>query len=170
MATVTIKNLTRPGSTDFYAGEWWVVEITGAAPNQAVSVLRAGNERGYGTTDATGYFRMIGTMGREDIALWIEVWKVGGVDVPPTIQFRVRPARVDPSELPVEIPEGLWAHGQVGESLPFVIFVSDDETVKARASDLTMGVVAIESWAIPWNLSSTSVGSRLPALRRVYAY
>jgi hypothetical protein len=170
MATVTIRNLTNPGSTDFYAGERWAIEITGAAPNQAVSVERLGIETAYGTTDATGYFRMVGTMGREDVALWTEVWKVGGVQVPPTIQFRVRPARISPSELPVEIPEGMWLYGVAEDPIPTDIFISDDATVKAVPTSIILGAVAVESWVSPWNLCSTSMGSRLPVRRRVYAY
>lgn len=172
MAYVTFSNLSRPGNTDFYVSERWAVQITGATPGKTVScqVVQSGSETAYGTTDSSGKFLMIGTTGREDVGLWTEIWKVDGTQVLPTIQFRVRPARVGPSEDPIEIPEGLWLWGMADSPMPADIFVSDDETVKAAPMDLTLGSIAVESWAAPWNVMSSAVGARMPARRRVYAY
>jgi hypothetical protein len=167
--SVTLTNLSR-NSADFYVGDRWAVEITGAASGQTVSVVRLGIERTYGLTDANGYFRMIGTMGREDIGLWIEVWKVGGVDVPPTIQFRVRPAPIGPNEAPFEIPESSWVWGNSDAPMPADIFISDDATVMAAPMDITLGTIEPGGEADPWNTCSTSVGSMIQARRRVYAY
>jgi len=175
MSSVSIQNLSRPGNTDFYSGERWAIVIVGATAAKAVSNTATANgvplgTTTYGTTDANGYFLMIGTMGLEDTALWTEIWKVDGVQVLPTLQFRVRPARPTPSEAPFEIPEGLWLYGVANLPMPVGIFISDDATVTAAAMNLTLGSVAVESWASPWNIMSSAVGSMLPSRRRVYAY
>ncbi len=172
MATVTLQNLSRPGSLDFYAGERWAARITGATPGGTVScqVVQSGSETTYGTTDADGNFLMIGTMGREDVGLWTEIWKVNGVQVLPSIQFRVRPVRVNPSELPFEIPESNWEHAAAHTPIDKVLFTSDDLTVRAMPMDIVLGKVIVGGRAAPWNTMSSAVGSQLPARRRVYAY
>ena len=176
MASVSIRNLSR-SSTDFYVGDRWVVAITGADPLQAVTMWSRINGVGdpggawaYGTTDSAGNFRIEGTMGREDVGAWQQFWLVGGVQILPTLSFRVRPTPTSPSELPFEIPESNWENGNSHTPITKVLFVSDDQTLRAMPMDIVLGKVLLGGWARPWNLMTSVVGSRLPARRRVYAY
>ncbi len=176
MATLTITNNTHTGSSDFYVSDRWTVQIGGAAPNSAVTntATKDGGAPGtwtYGTTDADGNATIVGTMGREDMGSWVEVWKVGGVQVPPTLTFRVRALPVAASELPADIVEEWWQYGASNPPMPSELFVSDDLTAKALPSNFRVGMVRVGGWAVPFNLCSGSVGRKLAPRRRVvYAY
>jgi hypothetical protein len=91
--TVSITNTTRGGSTTFYVGDSWRVDVTGA-PNQPVTVSANYNGTDLGTasegqTDGNGQFTLTGTMDSSVVGNWTEVWYVGGVAASPTLSFTV---------------------------------------------------------------------------------
>jgi hypothetical protein len=90
--TVEIRNLTRPGATEFYAGEKFEVLVTGS-PNQTVACTATQNSSPaststYGRTGAEGRFTLSGTMGSQHLGSWREIWRVGKAAAPP-INFSV---------------------------------------------------------------------------------
>lgn len=75
-------NTSRGGST-VYAGDTWTITITGAPPNQPVSVLGVHPDggsatQGYGNTDGSGNFKLAGTITPDMTGNWQETWTVGG--------------------------------------------------------------------------------------------
>ncbi len=173
---VSIQNDARPGSGDLYVNDHWTVTITGEAPNSLVQVhaWKDGADQGVqsqGYTNGSGDFVLVGTMGLWSIGLWTEQWSVGGSVILPTLQFRVNPMAVTPSELPVEMVEGRWQFGQSNPVMPTEIFVSDDLTVSAMPCNIRRGMVRVSQWVMPFNLCSASVGQRVSTRRRmVWAY
>lgn len=75
-------NTSRGGST-VYPGDTWTITITGAAPNQPVSVLGIHPDggsatQGYGNTDGSGNFKLAGQITSDMVGNWQETWTVGG--------------------------------------------------------------------------------------------
>jgi hypothetical protein len=91
--SVSILNLTR-GVVNFYPGDEWLVEITGAP---AVSIVTCtawqdGTPLGttsYGITDGLGRWSLRGWMGEEHRGTWIEEWRVGGQLCEPVLTLYV---------------------------------------------------------------------------------
>lgn len=91
--TVTILNLTR-GVVNFYPGDEWLVEITGAPPASIVTCTawQDGTPWGttsYGITDGLGRWSLRGSVGEEHRGTWIEEWRVGGQLCEPVLTFYV---------------------------------------------------------------------------------
>lgn len=103
--TVTLANLTNPGSINFNIGDAWSITITGP-PNTAVSVTASQNSVPLGSTpmgytDATGLLLLSSSMDTAQAGAWIENWMVGGQALAP-ISFYVNgtlpaPAGTDPA-------------------------------------------------------------------------
>lgn len=81
---VTIANTTRPGQQSFYPSDSYIVQISGATPNQPVTAAATQNGKSLGTTpfgntDTAGNFSISGTMSTDQIGNWVEVWMVAGL-------------------------------------------------------------------------------------------
>jgi hypothetical protein len=81
---VSIANTTRPGQQSFYPSDSYLVQITGATPNQQVTAAATQNGKSLGTTpfgntDSAGNFSITGTMSADQIGNWVEVWMVAGL-------------------------------------------------------------------------------------------
>jgi len=91
---VQLENASRPGQP-LRAGDTFRARVTGAQPGAAVEVeaYQDGRSLGrtrYGQTDAQGNFILTGTIGREHVGHWREIWHIGSAAV--TIEFDVQPA------------------------------------------------------------------------------
>jgi hypothetical protein len=94
-STAMVRNLSRPGATDFQVGESFEVVVTGA-PNQAV--VAAASQNGspmaissFGRTDKNGRFTFTGSMAQTHVGSWREQWRVGEIKAP-LFSFEVKPA------------------------------------------------------------------------------
>lgn len=94
-STAMVRNLSRPGASDFQVGESFEVVVTGA-PNEAV--LAAASQNGsplaftpFGRTDKNGRFVLTGTMAQTHVGSWREQWQVGEIKAP-LFSFEVKPA------------------------------------------------------------------------------
>jgi len=100
VGTVSLYNLTRPGSATFYVGDYFLIEIRGADPNRPV--YATGTQNGatstmqFGSTDAGGSFSVSGTMRPEDVGTWSERWTVGETLAQPVLVFAVLSASATP--------------------------------------------------------------------------
>lgn len=81
--TVSIENVTRGGTSDFYVGDTWNVTITGGAPSAEVDVCISSGCSPEGYTDVNGNFLLPGYMSGGDIGTWSETWSVAGVIASP---------------------------------------------------------------------------------------
>lgn len=93
--SVTLANLTNPGSTQFNIGDQWVIAVTGP-PNTAVSVSATQNSIPLGTTpmgytDGTGRLSLSNVVGDAQVGAWSETWIVGTQALAP-ITFNVSSA------------------------------------------------------------------------------
>ena len=93
-STALVRNLTKPGATDFFVGEQFEVVVTGA-PNQIV--IAAASQNGtppakgpQGRTDKNGRFTLTGTIGVSHVGNWREQWQVGEIKAP-SFTFEVKP-------------------------------------------------------------------------------
>ena len=91
---VQLENASRPGQP-LRAGDTFRARVTGAQPGAAVEVeaYQDGRSLGrtrYGLADAQGNFNLTGTIGREHVGHWREIWHIGSAAV--TIEFDVQPA------------------------------------------------------------------------------
>lgn len=77
--TVSMKNVTRPGSdTSYNVGDQWQITLSGA-PGTAVSASASQNGKSLGTTpfgslNAQGQMVLTGTMGADQTGSWSESW------------------------------------------------------------------------------------------------
>jgi hypothetical protein len=77
--TVSMNNITRPGSdTSYSVGDQWQITLTGA-PGTAVSASASQNGKSLGTTpfgslNAQGQMVLTGTMGADQTGSWSESW------------------------------------------------------------------------------------------------
>jgi hypothetical protein len=71
---------SRGGST-LYPGDTWKIQVSGAYPNSAISVV--GGKNGaqdvvqMGTADASGNFALSGTANSSELGTWNETWRSG---------------------------------------------------------------------------------------------
>ncbi len=91
--TADVRNLNRPGASDFYVGERFEVIVNGPGGEPVRLVAqRDSNDpsaAAYGKTDARGCFSLRGQMAGQHVGEWGEVWSVGSFKAP-TVRFRVR--------------------------------------------------------------------------------
>ncbi len=95
-STAQVKNLTRPGASDFVVGEKFEVVVTGT-PDQVVMCAASQNSsppaKGtFGRTDKNGRFSLTGAITQIHVGEWSEQWQVGGVKAAP-FRFTVKPAQ-----------------------------------------------------------------------------
>lgn len=94
---------SRGGST-LYPDDTWSISITGAPPNQPVSVLGVHPDggsatQGYGNTDGAGNWQLQGTITADMVGNWKEIWSVGGTQVG-QFAFTVAQPQVQQTQLP----------------------------------------------------------------------
>lgn len=89
--TVAIKDLQTGATQLMTAGDPFVLQITGAAPNAPVSVAVGSNfSQSQGMTDANGNFQLMGTVPNSPGTTQSQAWTVGGVPVTPSaLQFAI---------------------------------------------------------------------------------
>ncbi len=90
---VQLRNTTRPGATDFNAGDGFILEIHGAK-NGALQVLATlngikGQLIAYGSLDANGYRAITGVETAAQRGEWYQTWHVNGALVQPVLHFFV---------------------------------------------------------------------------------
>jgi hypothetical protein len=82
---LSFTNLTSGNNSVFNVGDRWQIQITGAAPNAAVSVTGgqggASSTAAMGTTDSSGSFSMNGQMSAAQVGPWTEQWIVNGSSI-----------------------------------------------------------------------------------------
>jgi hypothetical protein len=83
-ATLSFRNLTTGNTSILYIGDDWQIDITGAAPNAAVTM----NGGSYGMTDAAGNFSLSGTTSIAP-GSYTETWYVNGAQVGSQLSFSV---------------------------------------------------------------------------------
>lgn len=93
--SVTLTNLTNPGSATFNIGDQWAITVTGPA-NTPVSVSASQNSiplgtTPMGTTDATGRLALSAVIGAAQVGAWSETWIIGNQALSP-ITFNVSSA------------------------------------------------------------------------------
>ena len=80
----SFKNLSSGDASNFKVGDAWQLTISGAPPNAQVVVSGGANgvvaTTPMGTTDANGSFAMQGTITADQVGMWIENWKSGGLN------------------------------------------------------------------------------------------
>jgi hypothetical protein len=80
---VAIRNLSYPG-TGLEPGDTVAINITGGAPNGAVTVVTNGAPPYfYGYADSNGSWAITNTVVSGDVGSWTEVWYVNGVQLTP---------------------------------------------------------------------------------------
>lgn len=84
---VSLANTSRPGQ-GFQVGDSFLLTISGAQPNSAVTVTALQNGAGgsttpMGSTDANGNYSTNGTMASAQIGTWMETWAVAGSPISP---------------------------------------------------------------------------------------
>ncbi|HEV2224387.1 MAG TPA: hypothetical protein VGR84_15440 [Candidatus Acidoferrales bacterium] len=99
--TVTLDNLTNPGNTNFFSGDYWLLTVTGA-PNSPVQIWALQNDQPLGTeilgnTDGNGLFTLQGQMADQYIGSWVENYAVGSDYWPQSLTFYVSAAFTPPS-------------------------------------------------------------------------
>jgi len=92
--TVWIRNLSRPGATDFRVGEAWAIQVQGPPyASVQVTVWQDGameGPAGVGSTDSSGRFDLQGSMSQYELGYWVEQWTAGGQTCQPVLTFEVR--------------------------------------------------------------------------------
>jgi hypothetical protein len=82
---LSFTNLTSGHNSNFKVGDRWQIHISGAAPNQPVSVTGGLNGASalapQGNTDASGNFSLNGQMTQAQVGAWSEAWSVGSTPV-----------------------------------------------------------------------------------------
>lgn len=95
--TVSLANVTNPGSPDYAVGDSWVLTVTGEALQVVeISALQNGNALPWeqlGQTDDQGVFVLNGSVPDDTyIGAWSEFYQVGSVRWQGSLDFNVTPA------------------------------------------------------------------------------
>ena len=87
--TVTLTVTGPQSGTHYYAGDSFLLTVTGA-PNSPVRVLQNGVLSGVmGTTNSSGVWSVGATWGPGDIGSYTEIWYVAGVAATPQLSFSI---------------------------------------------------------------------------------
>lgn len=107
---VTIANVTRGGSTAFFDGDGFVINISGGLPNAPVTVTQTLNgvtvstNVAEGTTDTSGSSRFSGFVLASDAGSWTEAWFVDGVPAAKLLRFTIGKVTSTPVLVPNTTP------------------------------------------------------------------
>ena len=81
-ASVTITDTTTNGGV-IYAGDTFILNITGGAPNATVTCSQGSWSGNMGTTDAGGNYTLTGFASADEAGQYIQIWSVNGLPASP---------------------------------------------------------------------------------------
>ena len=158
-ATVKLSNLTRPGSSGFYVGEQFLLEVHGPASQPVADTAvhdGASSTTIHGQTDGAGNWSIRGTMTADHLGQWQETWKVGTIQATPVLSFTVSAAPA-PATPPAPTPPAetrTIIGGPDGQAVPGFF-----DTILTRVkTDFAGGFPA---WPWPWYVWAALGGAAL---------
>ena len=114
--TVTVTNATRGGSTSFFDGDGFVINVNGGLANSPVTLSQTKNGVIFstnvfeGTSNGSGSIQFAGVILASEVGSWTETWYVGGVQAAPVLAFTVANIASVPILVPNTVPNSFYLY------------------------------------------------------------